>query len=97
MMMALVVPCLGGREVTRAKKLMSALMRGHGRVPFRPIPRRVAFWSEGGVVVVAAADADATRIGVVATIKVRGREEGIEWVVGGGILDFGFWIFDLSV
>ena len=36
----------GGREVTRAKKFMSNFMRGHGRVPFRPMPRR-------GLVVVA--------------------------------------------
>jgi hypothetical protein len=72
MMIAFVVPCFGGRDVTRAKKLMSAFMRGQGRVPFRPIPRRVAAFSEGGVVV------DATRIGVVATIRVRGREGGRE-------------------
>jgi hypothetical protein len=72
-----VVPGTGGRDVTRAKKDMSVFMRGQGRVPFRPIPRRVS-WS--GV--------DATRIGVVATIKVRG---GIELVAfGGGILDLCF-------
>lgn len=87
--MALVVPFVGGLDVTRAKKLMSAFIRGHGRVPFRPIPRRVVvlvasfwfwFWSGEGCT------AEETRIGVVATMRVRGREGGMEWVVGGGIL-----------
>lgn len=66
-MMAFVVPGAGARDVTRAKKLMSDFMRGHGSVPFSPMPRRV------GVSVVSGA----VRIGVVATIRVRGR-------VGGG-------------
>lgn len=74
------VPGVGGRDVTRAKKLMSVFMRGQGRVPLRPMPRRVDSWS--GVA------GDATRIGVVATTKVSGREGEIECVVfGGGILD----------
>lgn len=84
-MIAFVVPGVGGRDVTRAKKLMSALMRGQGRVPLRPIPRRVvgvSFGSSGLRDV-----EDATRIGVVATIRVRGRECGSEWLAGGGILD----------
>jgi aspartate/tyrosine/aromatic aminotransferase len=41
MMMAFVLPGLGGREVTRAKNDMSVFMRGHGRFPLSPIPRRV--------------------------------------------------------
>lgn len=76
-MIAFVVPGAGAREVARAKKDMSVLMRGQGRVPLRPIPRRVGF--SMGV-------EDATRIGVVATMRVRGREWGIWWVVGGGIV-----------
>lgn len=75
------VPGVGGRDVTRAKKLMSALMRGQGRVPLRPIPRRVVDVSFGSCGLRGVEDA--TRIGVVATIRVRGRE----WLVGGGILD----------
>lgn len=54
------VCCRGGREVTRAKKFMSDFMRGHGRVPFRPMPSR-------GFVVVAGA----LEMGVVATMRVR--------------------------
>lgn len=73
-MMALVVPGVGGRDVTRAKKFMSAFIRAQGRVPFRPIPRRVvvSFWSVG-------LGDDAVRIGVVATIRVRGRVCGSGW------------------
>lgn len=56
----------GGRDVTRAKKLMSAFMRGQGRVPFWPIPSLgrafVGRW---------------WGIGVVATIRVRGVDRGI--------------------
>lgn len=71
MIIAFVVPGTGGRDVTRAKKFMSALMRGQGRVPFRPMPRRVgASFGSCGVMV------DATRIGVAATIRVRGRACG---------------------
>lgn len=67
MMIAFVVPGVGGRDVTRAKNDMSVFMRGHGSVPFRPMPRRVI----SSFVVV-----DAVRIGVVATISVR---EGRWW------------------
>ena len=68
--MAFVVPGRGGRDVTRAKKLISAFMRGQGSVPFSPIPRRV--FSRVG-------------IGVVATIRVRGFVGGIfGWLGGGG-------------
>lgn len=81
-MIAFVVPGVGGRDVTRAKKDMSVLMRGQGRVPFRPMPRRVGL-SLGSERV---RGVDATRIGVVATIRVRGKECGSEWFVGGGIL-----------
>lgn len=56
----------GGRLVTRAKKLMSDFMRGHGRVPAFPIPRRVV----SAVVAAAAVVVDA--IGVVATMRVSG-------------------------
>ena len=80
-MMAFVVPGVGGREVVRAKKLMSAFMRGQGSVPLRPMPRRVgregSCWSCWAR---AAGVDDATRIGVVATMRVRGRECGF---VGG--------------
>jgi hypothetical protein len=62
MIMAFVVPGRGGRDVTRAKKLMSAFMRGQGRVPFRPIPSSV-FSCFG--------------MGVVATMRVRGFAGGI--------------------
>lgn len=78
--MALVVPGAGGRDVTRAKKFMSAFMRGQGRVPFRPMPRRVLGSLLVGVV------EDAVRMGVVATIRVRGRVCGRGVVVGGGML-----------
>jgi hypothetical protein len=81
-MIAFVVPGVGGRDVTRAMKDMSFLMRGQGRVPFRPMPRRVGLSLGSGRV----RGVDATRIGVVATIRVRGRECGSEWFVGGGIL-----------
>lgn len=60
--MALVVPSRGGRAVTRAKKLMSDLIRGQGRVPLRPIPRRVIVFPVEGHVV---------RTGVVATTRMR--------------------------
>lgn len=78
--MAFVVPGRGGRVVTRAKKLMSAFMRGQGSVPFRPIPRRV--FSRVG-------------IGVVATIRVRGFVGGIFGWFGGvvrGWLLFLGWV-----
>jgi hypothetical protein len=58
-MMAFVLPAVGGRDVTRAKNDMSVLMRGQGRVPLSPMPRRVA-------------SSEAGRRGVVATIRVRG-------------------------
>lgn len=59
---------LGEREVTRAKKDMSAFMRGQGRVPFRPIPSfGGAFWV--GV------DGGWCGIGVVATMRVRGVDK----------------------
>jgi hypothetical protein len=77
MMIAFVVPGVGARDVARAKKDMSVLMRGQGRVPLRPIPRRVG--ASLGV-------EDATRIGVVATMRVRGRVWWIWWVDGGGIV-----------
>lgn len=35
---AVIVPTSGTRDVTRAKKVMSAFMRGQGRVPFLPMP-----------------------------------------------------------
>lgn len=91
MMIALVVPGFGGRDVTRAKKLMSAFMRGQGSVPFRPIPRRVgvgvgvSWWSWGVVSVVLLV---AVRIGVVATMRVSGRVWGRGLFVGGGIVRF---------
>lgn len=46
--------------VTRAKKDMSDFMRGQGRVPFRPMPRRVLLLPWARCVT-----------GVVATIRVR--------------------------
>lgn len=85
-MIAFVVPGTGGREVTRAKKLMSALMRGQGSVPLRPMPRRVVGLSVSWSCVVGRGVVDAARMGVVATIRVRGRVWGSGWVVGGGIL-----------
>jgi len=68
---AFVVLGRGGREVTRAKKDMSAFMRGQGRVPFRPIPSLGwAFWVD--------VDDGWWGIGVVATMRVRGVDrEGI--------------------
>lgn len=78
-MIAFVVP-VGAREVTRAKKLISVLMRGQGRVPFRPIPRRVRGSGFDG-------SSGATRIGVVATMRVRGDDVG-------GILVFRFMLED---
>lgn len=62
-MMALVVPGVGGREVTRAKNDMSVLIRGQGRVPEWPMPRRIELLSVG--------------MGVVATMRVMGRDGGI--------------------
>lgn len=84
-MIAFVVPFTGGLDVTRAKKLISAFMRGQGRVPFNPMPRRVlvSFWA--WVVL------DATRIGVVATIRVSGRDGGIGVVFDGGIFEDWLW------
>lgn len=60
----------GGREVTRAKKLMSAFMRGQGRVPFWPIPSLGRAFCGGVVVVVVG-----WGIGVVATMRVRGVDD----------------------
>lgn len=79
MIIAFVVPGVGARDVARAKKDMSVFMRGQGRVPLRPIPRRVAAASLGVE--------DAARMGVVATMRVRGREWGSWWVDGVGIVD----------
>lgn len=76
-MTALVVPRAEARVVTRAKKAMSAFMRGQGSVPFRPMPRRTG-WVFGVCV--------ESRIGVVATISVSGVAG-----CGGGILDEGRW------
>ena len=61
MTIALMVPGRGARDVARAKNAMSAFMRGQGRVPCRPMPRRVGRFS-------------VVRIGVVATMRVRGCE-----------------------
>jgi hypothetical protein len=83
-MIALVVPGVGARDVARAKKDMSVFMRGQGRVPLRPIPRRVDAASLGVE--------DATRMGVVATMRVRGREWGIWWVDGGGMVELCRWM-----
>ena len=82
MIIALVVPGAGGREVTRAKNDMSALMRGQGRVPWRPIPRVIL--DVLGVEI---------GIGVVATIRVRGWEGGILVVVGGFVVLGGWWLW----
>jgi hypothetical protein len=67
MMIAFVWPAAGGREVTRAKKVMSVFIRGQGRVPFSPIPRRV----------VVSSVACRRGMGVVATIRVKGFGCGI--------------------
>ena len=69
------------RVVTRAKKLMSALMRGQGSVPFRPMPSRMAGfgWVWG--------------MGVVATIRVRGF--WAEGIFGSFLLSS--FLFSLSV
>lgn len=83
-MMALVVPGAGGRDVTRAKKVMSAFMRGQGRVPLWPIPRRVV-WDAVPLPFVDVDGVGGRRTGVVATIRVSGR---MCWA-GGGIL--GVW------
>lgn len=81
--MALVLPGAGGRDVTRAKKLMSVFMRGHGSVPFRPMPRRVVVGSFG---------VDATRMGVVATMRVRGEDEGGGILVDELVLSFMWYV-----
>ena len=65
--------------MTRAKKLMSVFMRGHGRVPFWPIPRR-GLWA-GEVVEIEVGT------GVVATMRVNGG--------GDGIFSFGMGLFCL--
>lgn len=84
MIIAFVVPLVGGRDVTRAKKLMSVFMRGQGRVPPRPIPSLVLLSSGVGVDAVLGG----TRSGVVATIRVRGG------LFGGGILRVGLeWMW----
>ena len=73
MIIALVVPGFaagGGRVVTRAKKDMSALMRGQGMLPLRPMPSR-------GCVCVG------VRTGVVATMRVRGGGSVWEGILGG--------------
>lgn len=62
----------GARVVTRAKKLMSVFMRGHGSVPLRPIPRRW-WWECAGDVEVEVE----VGTGVVATMRVNGGGEGI--------------------
>lgn len=51
---------MGARVVTREKKVISDLMRGHGSVPLCPIPRSEAFGFDGEA------------MGVVATMSVRG-------------------------
>lgn len=92
MIIAFVVPGTGGRDVTRAKKFMSALMRGQGRVPLSPMPRRVGSFASCGVRV------DAMRIGVAATIRVRGRVCGRVWFVAGGMLgDFAVLLWALGL
>ncbi|KAL3467158.1 hypothetical protein BJX64DRAFT_248948 [Aspergillus heterothallicus] len=65
----------GGRAVTRAKKDMSVFIRGQGRVPFRPMPRRSFAGCKG------------QGIGVVATMRVMGTGDRR---VGGGISAIGF-------
>lgn len=71
MITALVVPARGARVVVRAKKVMSAFIRGHGSVPRWPIPRRV--WGASLDVVDVLGEGDGgLRTGVVATIRVRG-------------------------
>lgn len=84
MIIAFVVPGTGGRDVMRAKKFMSALMRGQGNVPPSPMPRRVV----GDWFSVRVLEGEASRTGVVATIRVRGREEGSAVLVGGGMVSF---------
>lgn len=83
MIIALVVPGFaagGGRVVTRAKKDMSALMRGQGMLPLRPMPSR-------GCVCVG------VRTGVVATMRVRGGGSVWEGILGGlNMCCFFFWI-----
>lgn len=61
-----VLVCSGGRDVMRAKKFISALIRGQGRVPLRPMPSFV----------VALGPRVGVGIGVVATMRVRGGERG---------------------
>lgn len=76
---------LGARAVTRAKKLMSALMRGQGSVLSWPIP------SFGGAVaslVVVVVEGRA-RIGVVATMSVMGGFGGGILVADGGLVEEG--------
>ena len=82
MIIALVVPGFaagGGRVVTRAKKDMSALMRGQGMLPLRPMPSR-------GCVCVG------VRTGVVATMRVRGGGSVWEGILGGLNMCCLFWI-----
>lgn len=76
---ALVVPGTGGREVTRAKNDMSVLIRGQGSVPEWPMPRRI------GVLllllllllsVVLVGVVIGVGMGVVATMRVKGRGVG---------------------
>lgn len=79
-----VLVCSGGRDVMRAKKFISALIRGQGRVPLRPMP---------SFVVAVAGPRVGVGIGVVATMRVRGGERG-------GILFFLLFLlvwFGLSV
>lgn len=82
MITALTFPGEGGRVVTRAKKFMSVLIRGQGSVPDWPIPS----WGFGGEEEDEEGEEGGGRIGVVATIRVRGGRAG----GGGGIL--GGWI-----
>lgn len=72
MITALVVPARGARVVVRAKKVMSAFIRGHGSVPRWPIPRRVWGGASLDVVDVLREGDGGLRTGVVATIRVRG-------------------------
>lgn len=70
----------GRRAVMRAKKDMSAFMRGHGSVPFAPIPSRNPWPGDG------------RETGVVATTRVRGRG-GVVGIVGRWRLGVGLRVF----
>lgn len=66
----------GGRAVTRAKKDISAFMRGQGRVPLRPIPSFVVLLFASVPGTCPGAGRIGTVTGVVATINVSGRGRG---------------------